>query len=304
MPLSGVEATIFDVQRFSLHDGPGIRTVIFFKGCSLRCSWCQNPESISARPEMAVYAERCIGAGSCAESCPEDAILGTAGERAIEWSRCTHCGRCAERCPSEALRLVGTRRAVPEVLDACLADREFYEASGGGVTLSGGEPVLQASFLRELLPLLRAERVHVLLQTAGHYPWRLLEALLPWLDEVWFDWKLPEREEYAHHTGGDADRIAANLKSLLELRFPLRVRMPLVPGLNTDADSAGRTAQVLRGIGVRELHLLRYNSLWEAKLARLGTSQQPLGLGGEIDASALADAFAAHGLRATEPVGA
>ena len=130
---------VFDIQRFSIHDGPGIRTLIFFKGCSLRCAWCQNPESIKMKPEIAFYAEFCIGCGNCENACPEDAVAMESDQR-IDWDKCTACGICARECPANALRLIGNEYSVPELVRESLRDKDFYDTSQGGISLSGGEP--------------------------------------------------------------------------------------------------------------------------------------------------------------------
>ena len=295
-------ATVFDVQRFSIHDGPGIRTVVFFKGCSLRCRWCQNPESLTPKPELAVYADRCLGADACracVDSCPQ-AALRVADTVTLSRSRCDSCGVCAAACPAEALRMAGTPWTVDALVEECLRDRAYAAASTGGITLSGGEPVLQADFLLELLPRLRAEGMHVLLQTAGNYRWERLASLLrsSLLDHIYFDWKAPARD-YRIHTGHDAARIVDNLRRLAGEAIPTTVRMPLVPGVNTTPEQIADIAETLTSCGVNDLELLRFHNLWEAKLPRLATRQTPLGSLPSVDEREVVSTFAAHGVRAT-----
>ena len=291
-------ATLFDIQRFSIHDGPGIRTALFFKGCALACEWCQNPESHAMRPELAYYAERCIGSGACVSVCAAGAIR-AAFEMRVDWARCTHCGRCAEVCDSEALRLVGRSWDAETLLAECLKDVAFYRVSGGGVTLSGGEAVLQHRFLAGFLPRLKNAGVHVLLETAGEYPWRALEVLLPWLDHVFFDLKCGREETHRALTGRDGRRILDNLDRLLTAEVPLTVRMPTVPGRNTAAEEIVALAGCLRERGLFEIRLLRYNALWEAKLPRLARARRAPGLvhDGEIF-NAVRETFAHHGIDA------
>ena len=294
------EATVFDVQRFSIHDGPGIRTVVFFKGCSLRCRWCQNPEAINAKPELAIYADRCLGADvchRCVDECPRDALRVTEIV-SVDRSRCDQCGACAATCPAEALRMVGRRWTVESLVEECLRDRAYVEASAGGVTLSGGEPVLHAEFLLRFLPRLRAEGMHVVLETAGNYPWERLASLLPLLDEIYFDWKVPS-SDYREHTGHDAARIMNNLRRLVRETIATTVRMPLISGVNTTPAQISDIAETLTACGVRDLTLLRYNRLWEAKLPRLDTRQTPMGELPFVDAHQIASAFAAHGVHAS-----
>ncbi|MCA9523021.1 MAG: glycyl-radical enzyme activating protein [Myxococcales bacterium] len=271
-------ATIFDVQRFCLHDGPGIRTVVFFKGCTLRCVFCQNPESIDPRPEMAFYPERCIECRACLDVCPRDAIREGDVER-IDWSSCDACGRCAALCPAEALRQIGRRVSASQLLAEVLADRAFFDSSGGGLTLSGGEPVLQSDFLAAFLPLCKTKGLHVLLETAGNYRFEKIERLLEWIDELFFDFKFPDSASYERYSGSHSRHIEENLERLAARQRPrLTVRIPLIPGLNTTDDRIDAFAARLRQLGIARVALLDYNHLWEAKLPRLHTERKPLRL--------------------------
>lgn len=273
-----VEATIFDVQRFCLHDGPGIRTVVFFKGCTLRCAWCQNPESLDPRPEMAFYPDRCIDCRACREVCLTDAIRDEGDDRII-WERCDACGRCATVCPAEAMRRIGRTITPQRLLAEVLADRAFFESSGGGLTLSGGEPVMHSEFLQRFLPLCKAKGLHLLLETAGNYAFTKLEPLLSSLDEIFFDFKFPDDEGYRTHAQAHARHVNENLERLLALDSPkLTLRIPLVPGLNTTDERIDAFGRRLRELGVGSVALLDYNHLWEAKLPRLHTERRPLGL--------------------------
>lgn len=294
------EAVVFDVQRFSVHDGPGIRTVVFFKGCGLACAWCQNPEALRAAPELAYYADRCLeGCTLCVPLCPEQALRDARAER-VDFARCTACGACVDACPSGALRQIGRRIGVDGLLAELLRDRPFYEASGGGVTFSGGEPVLHAAFLADLLPRARSEGLHLALETSGHYPFALLEPLLPWLDLVLYDLKVMDPAAHARLTGHDNAHVHDNLRRLLARGAPVEVRMPVVPGSNTDEDNVAATARLLAGLGVGAITLLPYNHLWEAKLPRLGTARRPLGIRPPDPGfyAALQRTFARHGLAA------
>ncbi len=294
--MNELSATVFDIQRFCVHDGPGIRTVVFFKGCSLACQWCQNPESLSPKQEVAFFGEQCIGCFECEAACPQGAIL--RGDRRVDWSRCDHCGRCAEACPGDALRVLGRDYGVEELVTACTADRTFAEASGGGVTLSGGEPVLHSAFLERLLPRLVQEGLPVLLETAGHYPWRLLEPLLPHLDAVYFDYKLPDSAAYEAHTGQGNHHIMNNLARLMGSDVPVVVRMPMVSGLNTEPNQIERTCKSLASVGVQRIRLLEYNRLWEAKLPRLSSRREALGLASDVNPSAIIAEVERHGMQA------
>jgi pyruvate formate lyase activating enzyme len=295
-------ATIFDIQRFSIHDGPGIRTTVFFKGCTMNCQWCQNPESIRFGKEMAVYLDRCIGCGLCAENCPKEAISAGSPSR-IDRRLCDCCGICAQKCPADALVLVGRDITANDLLTECLADRSFYNRSGGGVTLSGGEPVLQSAFLLGFLPLLRRESINVVMETAGHYAFSKLEPLLPMLDCIYYDIKMPTPEEYRTMTGGDMVLILENLIALKKREIPLNVRIPVLPGLNTAPGQIARIGRTLRAIGIRDLQLLAYNPFWESKLFRLQTDKRPLMLSDkDIDYRHIADEFAKTGITPDLPV--
>ncbi|PRP97615.1 4-hydroxyphenylacetate decarboxylase activating enzyme [Enhygromyxa salina] len=304
--MSGADAAVvFDVQRFSIHDGPGIRTVVFFKGCALACRWCQNPESRRAQPELAYHADRCLpGCRLCVSVCPEGAILDRMNER-VRWDACTHCGACVDTCPSDALVMVGEQWTVERLLDAVLADRHFYEASGGGVTLSGGEPVLASDFLSAFLPRAKQAGLHLTLETSGHYPFALLEPLLPELDLILFDVKAGGRERHLDLVGHDNHQVLANLERLLarDSGPELELRMPVVPGLNDGDASLDQLCATLRGLGVERLTLLPYNHLWEAKLARLDTKQTALGISPPAKDyyRALEQRFAARGVTGLAP---
>jgi len=290
---------VFDVQRFAIHDGPGIRTVIFFKGCSLRCPWCHNPESQRPRPELGFWVDRCIDCDRCAWACPRGAIVPLAAGL-VDRDRCDDCGLCQASCPAGALRMIGRTVTVDQLAAECAADLPFATASWGGVTLSGGEPVLQSGFAAALLARLRGDGFHTLLETAGAYPWRLLAPLLPHLDEIYFDWKLPVPGAYAAHLGGDGDRVLANLARLVADGAPVTVRVPLVPGLDTAPVQVAAMAATLAGIGVTELRLLGVHDLWRTKLPRLRPlrDHRDPPPAAEVDRARVIAGFAAAGIRA------
>jgi pyruvate formate lyase activating enzyme len=274
------DAVVFDVQRFSLHDGPGIRTVVFFKGCGLDCQWCQNPEGRRHSPELSYHADRCIpGCRACIGICPEDALIDSINGRVL-WDHCTHCAACVEPCPSNALTMVGQRWTADALLAEVLADRPFYDQGGGGVTLSGGEPVLHARFLAEFLPKVKDAGLHVVLETSGQYRFDVLEPLLGYVDLVYYDVKAGGRERHLQLVGHGDEQIRRNLAKLLahEPKVDVEVRMPVIPGVNDVDASLDVMSEQLRELGVERLTLLAYNHLWESKLPHLDTPRVALGL--------------------------
>tara|TARA_R110002110_G_scaffold31396_1_gene110721 strand:- start:30318 stop:31280 length:963 start_codon:yes stop_codon:yes gene_type:complete len=281
------DAAIVDIQRFSLHDGPGIRTTIFFKGCALRCAWCQNPESLRIKPEMAFYSERCRNTMRCAAVCPEDAIIEEPDHR-IDFSKCTACGLCAEACDHDAIRLIGTHLDEETLVAEILKDRDFFIDSGGGVTLSGGEPMMQAAYLKRLLPRLKAHGLHIVMQTGGLFNWAHMEPLLPYLDLIYFDLKHMDSEAHKRLTGAGNEQILDNFSRIVKSGVRVEARMPVVPGLNDDAENIRATARFLGSQGHWALHCLAYHNLGEAKIPRIAPILAPLGMP-SLDLSALHD---------------
>lgn len=244
----GATGTIFDIQRFSIHDGPGIRTTVFFKGCNLRCFWCHNPESLHPGPQLQFFAERCIACGACVTICQHGASFFDDGAPVYDARRCAVCGACAEVCYAEARVLVGRRVTADQVVEEILRDRAFYDSSGGGVTLSGGEPVLQRAFAGAILARCRAGGLHTALETAGHYPWEHIAALLPLLDLIMMDIKHLESDRHRAATGAPNERILANARRLAETDRPLIFRVPVIPTVNDTEQEIGAIADFVQGL--------------------------------------------------------
>lgn len=263
---------VFDIQRFSIHDGPGIRTTVFLKGCPLRCLWCHNPESISPEPLLSFLADKCISCGDCVDVCTNQAhILDGDQNHVFLREKCDTCGECAKVCPSGALEIVGRDLSYKEVLDTVLRDRPFYEASGGGVTLSGGEPLRQIDFAEALLSEVKQAGIHTAVETAGHVTFNRLARMLPHTDLFLFDVKETNDALHQKFTGVPNTRILDNLKSLHDAGASVIVRLPVIPGLNDREEHFEAVARIVEPLsGLTGVEVMPYHSLGTAKLPRLG----------------------------------
>jgi pyruvate formate lyase activating enzyme len=263
---------VFDIQRFSIHDGPGIRTTVFLKGCPLRCLWCGNPESLRQEPSLSYLADRCIACGACQPVCPEQALSAdAAGKAVLDRSRCTVCGNCVAACDPKALELVGREMPVEEVLQAVLRDRDYYQASGGGMTLSGGDPVFQPQFAEALLSGAKSHRLHCCVETSGYAIWGALRGLLPFVDLWLFDVKETDSRLHEQFTGKPNALILANLRQLHAEGAQILLRCPLIPQHNARQEHLDGIVALARELpGLAGVELLPYYDLWRAKLARFG----------------------------------
>ncbi len=260
---------IFDIQRFCLHDGPGIRTTVFFKGCTLRCRWCHNPESVARGPEVYFWAQRCVRCGACARACARGAIS-SASRRRVLRRRCDACGACARACPAGALEVIGRRMTVREVLAVVGRDEPFYRSAGGGVTLSGGEPLAQLEFALELMEACRAAGLHVALDTAANVPAKDFAAAVAAADLVLFDLKHPDPQVHRRFTGASNARVLGNLAVLSRAGVPFIARVPVIPGFSDSSETLLAIARLAADAGATELDLLPYHTLGEPKRRRLG----------------------------------
>lgn len=261
---------VFDIKRMAVDDGPGIRTTVFLKGCPLHCPWCHSPESIDSMPQLAFYSNRCIYCARCVNICPEGAQTISEGQRRVEWSKCTNCGRCANACPSEALRIVGKWRTVPVVVQEVLRDRVYYQYSGGGVTFSGGEPLLQSSFLLSLLRECKKEGLHIALDTTGFAAWSKLSKIMPYVDLFLYDLKYYDSKRHLKLTGVDNTVILANLERLKKHGKEIEVRMPIIPGYTDDRADVQRRIAFVRSLGIERMTLLPYNAAAGSKYRIIG----------------------------------
>ena len=274
----GVTGTVFDIQRFSVHDGPGIRTVVFLKGCSLRCRWCSNPESMSRSVQIGVYANRCLGVDrcrACLEATPDPGAFVVRDGRvsALRTRRGDAYLGCVDACPTGALKAWGRKTTVGEVMAEVMADKACYDASGGGLTLSGGEALLQPQFATELLRAARAEGIGTCVETALNYRGEVLDEVLPLVDLLFCDLKHLDPEAHRHCTGSSNDRILANLRRVVHSGAKVVVRIPVVPQYNGSDENLQATARFivdeLKG-KLQQVQLLPFRKLGEEKYASLG----------------------------------
>jgi pyruvate formate lyase activating enzyme len=263
---------VFDIKRYSIHDGPGIRTTVFLKGCGLNCLWCHNPESIDPGPELMHWPARCARCHACLKACPSGALSADpAGAVLIDRSRCDACGRCAEACLYDAMQVVGREMTVDEIVAEVERDRPFFEQSGGGVTLSGGDPLVQVSFAEAVLESCRSRGLHTAIDTAGLAANGALDRLARQADLVLFDLKVMDEERHRAFTGVSNVPLVDNLKRLIAAGREVWIRIPLVPGVNDDDDNVRSTIALLRSLGaIRRVGLLPYHAGGLDKARRIG----------------------------------
>jgi pyruvate formate lyase activating enzyme len=277
--IAGVTGFVSRIRRLAIHDGPGIRSVVFLKGCPLHCAWCAAPETQADQPDLEHFPERCLMCDACLQACPEGAIrIESDGRRSLDRQKCTLCGRCVEVCYAESLRLVGVRRTVADVLAEVERDRVFYNRSGGGVTLSGGEPLHQPAFTRALLRAGRLSGLHTAMETSGYADWDILQSVLPDLDLLLYDVKHTDARKHEVLTGVTNEGIVENLRRAVRTGVSTIIRVPVIPGVNDDESNLCGLARLLHEVGsIRQIDLLPYHRLGEATYARLG-KEYPLAL--------------------------
>lgn len=262
---------IFDIKQFAVHDGPGIRTTVFFKGCPLRCHWCHNPEGIEYEDDLFFHESKCIACGSCWALCPQDAIRRDGDMIKIDRDLCDLCGRCAEECPTTALKVAGKMITIEDVMDEIERSTIYHDTSAGGVTLSGGEPFQQFEFMKELIDRCKEKDIHVTVDTCGYVDPEKLDSVKDKIDLFLFDIKIIDEELHDQYTGVSNDKILKNLKSLLmEGGTEVIIRFPIIPNTTDTEENLSSILEFLSPFkGVKEIDILPYHDVKE-KYNRLG----------------------------------
>ena len=263
MELKGI---VFNIQKFSIHDGPGVRTNVFLKGCPLRCKWCSNPESQVYKPQILYHGTECVHCKTCVASCPEQAIfMDDGGKIHIDFAKCRGCLTCVHSCPKRSLTCEGKPKTVDEVFEACMQDKDFYEESGGGVTISGGEGLMQPDFVEALLQRLKEEGIHTAIETTGYVGPEIFHRLAPQFDLLLFDVKHWEPAKHKEGTGVGNKQIIQNLCWGHEQGLNILPRVPVIPGFNAELEDAEGIANLLSGIEFSRAQLLPFHQMGERK---------------------------------------
>lgn len=270
-----VTAPITNIARGSLHDGPGVRTVVYLKGCTLHCKWCHNPETISPKKQILYYPTKCIHCGRCVEVCPKQHKI-SGNDMVFLREGCVGCGKCAEVCPVMALNLCGEEKTVDEVFSEIVKDRHYFQSSGGGVTMSGGECLLYPEFLTELLGKCRQEGIHTTIESAFSVPWSNIEKVISQVDLFFADFKIADAKKHREYTGRDNSLILENIRKLSYMHQNIIIRIPIIPGVNDSCEDILGFAREIRqlGKGIQNVELLKYNPLAESKYAALEREYQ------------------------------
>lgn len=265
-----MKTVVTNIQGYSLHDGPGIRTVVFLKGCPLRCRWCANPEGLLPEIQIGFIKNLCTGCGKCFNICPENALTDDGIRHRIDYNKCTACSKCVDTCDYKALVRYGSEMSVEDVFDAVRRDKMFYDTSGGGVTVSGGEPLLQSTFVKNLFELCKADHISTCVETSGFIPADKLLEVLPLTDLLLFDLKHTDPEKHRHYTGQRNDIILNNAQLAAEKEADILFRIPLIPGVNDDEANIAATAAFIKELpGKQRVQLMPFHRLGDSKYKAL-----------------------------------
>ncbi|SHJ57809.1 pyruvate formate lyase activating enzyme [Dethiosulfatibacter aminovorans DSM 17477] len=277
-----MKGRILNIQKFSIHDGPGIRTTLFMKGCPLECRWCHNPESIGYERDIMIDIEKCSSCGSCARLCAYDALkMVEVPEGKVlvkDKNLCIGCGKCEVYCINEAISIVGRDMEVEDVIGELLKDRLFYEESGGGVTISGGEPLVQADFTAKILKKLKEEGIHTAVDTCGQVPFENFEKVMEYTDLFLYDLKIGDERKHLEYTGASNKRIIGNLKRLSEAGAEITARMIMVDGVNTEDEDIEKAIGILVETDISKINILPYHNISNHKYRKLGKSYNEEGM--------------------------
>lgn len=269
--MSKNSAMIFNIQKYSLHDGPGIRTTVFFKGCPLSCKWCHNPESISREVQIVRNDSTCRMCGSCVIACPTKALKMKSDTIEFDRFKCITCGSCEEVCYHDAIKIAGKEMTIDEVMQSILKDKVFYEESGGGVTFSGGEPLMQSRFLIELAKRCKFAGIHTTLDTSGFTSWEIFERVIKYMDLILFDLKIVDDEKHIDFIGGSNQIIIENLEKMKDVDVDIFLRLPIIKGINDSPEEAKEIVKLIDGNkNIKQINILEYHRMGMEKYPRLG----------------------------------
>jgi len=278
---SKIKGLVTSIERYAIHDGPGIRTIVFMKGCPLRCIWCSSPQTQNPYPEIAYYEEKCIECGSCLEICPENAIIfDKQGKKWINRLKCTNCGKCAGVCPTEALKVIGQFMTSEEVMAEICKDKLFYQKSGGGITISGGEPLRQAEFVKEVLCKCHEQGIHTTIETSGFVEWQTFRDVLRYVDLLFHDIKHMDPKKHKELTGVSNRLILENIRKIdQECDVSVILRFPLIPGINDSEENLIDLAKFITSLKrIDTLEVLPYHRLGEHEYKTLDKEYKLKGL--------------------------
>ena len=273
-----VKGVVFNIQKFSIHDGPGVRTTVFLKGCPLRCKWCSNPESQLSRVQIMYHSDNCAYCQKCVHICPGKAIKAEDRKIHIDFNKCTGCLACVHDCPGRALTNEGESKTVSEVVEVCMQDYDFYEESGGGVTISGGEGMLQPDFAEALVLSLKEQGIHTAVETTGCVDPEVFHRLAPLFDLLLFDVKHYDTEQHRKGTGVGTEVIQKNLRWAQEQGLNILPRIPVIPGFNAELSDAEGIAVLLQDIGLDRVQLLPFHQMGERKYEFLNRTYEMTGV--------------------------
>lgn len=288
-----------NIQRYAVHDGPGIRTTVFFKGCPLKCWWCHNPESQKCKHEIMYFEERCTPCGICQERCPQSAITREGDHVNLDREKCNHCGICTDFCPHNALEYVGRDITVSELMKEIEKDAIFYEESGGGVTFSGGEPMVQVDFLNQVLVACKEKGIHTAVDVSGYGRWEDFKKIMDKVDMFLFDLKLMDEEKHKKYVGISNQEILECLIKLSEAGTNINIRMPIIKGINDDEEHIRDSISILSKLHIMQVNLLSYHKMGMDKYRRLNLTYQLTGKERPTDQrmNAIAKAFEEAGFQ-------